>query len=457
MGIGRTAARGVVLGVDLGSSRIKVGAYAPDGSQVALAGVTTPTAVRDGMVDFPVLAMLDAVDQAVRGLGLDLPVRGVGVGSMGEVGTLLTDDGLVDLDFPAWYDERGADVVAALEARIDRRELDGRTGGHVRPVSTLAKLAWLRDTGAPARGTFLGVAGAVCWRLTDAAVQEASLACTSGAFDPVARAWWRRPWDEAGLSEVGLPPVGAPGGSAPARGARARAWGLADGAPVLVAGHDHLVAAVGSGARVGDVVDSLGTGEPVLAATARLGDAARVADLVERGLTVECWPPTGDPTVAFEGLRPGLAMAAFVQASGLPREELDRLAPAPGAAPALDPALVARLEAGDAPRLGPPEWAALMDHYATRAARGERLLREVTGADGVTLVTGGGTRSAPWLAAKRALAGDALRVVTTEETAARGAAAMAGVALGWWPEPAAMGGLDILTADRTTGVSRGDW
>lgn len=446
---------GVVVGVDLGSSRIKVGAYAPDGSQVALASVPTPTTVNQGMVDFPVLAMLDAVDQAVRDLGLDEPVRGVGVGSMGEVGTLLVDDRLVDLDFPAWYDERGAAEVTALEARIERRRLDGRTGGHVRAVSTLAKLAWRRGTGAPTHGTFLGVAGAVCWRLTGAATQEASLACTSGAFDPVRRTWWRDAWDAAGLAEVALPAVSTPGGWAPARGAGARAWNLAEGSPVLVAGHDHLVAAVGSGARVGDVVDSLGTGEPVLAASTALGDGERVADLVARGLTVECWPPTGDPTVAFEGLRPGLAMAAFVQASGLQREDLDRLAPAPGSAPALDPAVVASMEAGQAPRLGPQEWAALMDHYAQQATHGDRLLREITGAAGATLVTGGGTRSQRWLAAKQALAGGALRVVTTQETAARGAAAMAGAALGWWPEPAAMGGLEILTADRTTGISRG--
>ncbi|MBU4214993.1 MAG: hypothetical protein KJ792_10085 [Actinobacteria bacterium] len=452
--MGRTGARAdeVVLGVDLGSSRIKVGAYARDGSQVALVGVPTPIRRAAGQLDFPVLDMLAAVDRAVRDLGLDRPVRGVGIGAMGEVGTLLTHDGLADLQFPAWYDERGADEVAAVAREIGTRRLAGLTGGHVRTTSTLAKLAWLRATGTELRGTFLGLAGAVCWRLTGAVVQEGSLAVTSGGFDPLRGCDLPEVWASAGLGDIGRPAVQPVGGSSVAGGPVARTWGLVEQARVVVAGHDHLVAAVGAGVGVHEVADSLGTGEPVLAVVGRgrVREAGEVADLVDQGFTVESWPPTGDLTVAWEGLRPGLAMDTFLQVSDLSRQQLDDAAPAPGQVVPLDDAAVVALERGEpgAVPSGPTGWAALVDAYARRARDGELAVRAASGASGPVVLTGGGTRSRRWVEAKVALLEGPGVLVRTQETAARGAAAMAGVAVGWWSAAELMPGLDRMTTDK---------
>lgn len=445
-----------VLGVDLGSSRIKVTAYDRMGVSLATVAITTPATLSPA-IDFPVLHLLDAVNDAISRLELAGPVVGVGIGSMGEVGTVLSRDGLRDLSFPAWYDDRGADVVELVGRELGFAELDARTGGHGRTVSTLAKLGWLARQGTPLDGTFLGLAGALVWRLTGAVLQESSLACTSGAFEPWDRTWWRDPWEAAGLSAVALPELQPVGGWSPATGPTAERWGLVPGCPVLVAGHDHLVAAVGSGARVGDVVDSLGTGEPVIAVAPsdRLGTVADVAALVSRGMTVECWPPTGTATVAFEGLRPGLAMETFLRSSGIDRAELDRAAPGAREAVPLDAKVVADLEAGLSGPAGPADWGALLDHYARRASEGDQLVRAATGAQGPTLVTGGGTRSARWLAAKAAWSQRPLRIVLTQETAARGAAAMAGAAAGWWADAADMPGLELLTTDKTGRVSAG--
>lgn len=442
----------VVLGVDLGSSRIKVGAYARDGSQVALVGVPTPVRHDGGQVDFPVLDMLAAVDQAVRDLGLERPVRGVGIGAMGEVGTLLTEDGLADLRFPAWYDERGADQVAALTAELGARRLAGLTGGHVRTTSTLAKLAWLRAIGTPLHGTFLGLAGAICWRLTGVVTQEGSLAVTSGGHDPLHACDLPQVWAAAGLADLGRPALQPAGGSAEAAGPVARAWGLATRARVVVAGHDHLVAAVGAGVGVHEVADSLGTGEPVLAVVSRgrVRGSDQVADLVDQGFTVESWPPTGDLTIAWEGLRPGLAMDTFLQVSDLPRGLLDEAAPAPGGVAPLTGADLAALERGEAGAVpaDPTGWAALVDAYAQQARDGERAVRAASGVSGPVVLTGGGTRSRRWVEAKVALLDRPGVLVRTQETAARGAAAMAGAAVGWWSAAEQMPGLDRMTTDK---------
>lgn len=449
----------VVLGIDLGSSRTKVGAYSRDGSQLALVGVPTPVVRSDGWVDFPVLDMLDAVDGAVRSLGLDRPVRGVGIGAMGEVGTLLDQEELAELRFPVWYDERGGDRIEQVVRAGGRDRLSGLTGGHVRTTSTVAKLAWLRDTGTGVRGVFLGLAGALCWQLTGTAVQEASLAVTSGGFDPLARRDLPEVWAAAGLADIGRPRLQPVGGWSVAVGALARRWGLVPAAPVVIAGHDHLVAAVGAGVQVGDVADSVGTGESVLAVVgrSRVRTSREVGALVAQGFTVESWPATGALTLAWEGLRPGLAMDAFMLASGMSRDELDGVAPGPGAVEPASAEQLDLLERGMTGELaiGPTGWAAVVDGYAARAREGEEAVRAATGAQGPVVLTGGGTRSVRWMSAKVAMLDRPGLLVRTQETAARGAGALAGVAAGWWAAADRMPGLDRVTTDKTDDVPTG--
>src|SRR5207237_1243929 len=67
----------------------------------------------------------------------------------------------------------------------------------------------------------------------------------------------------------------------------AGATGLPAGVPVTVAGHDHLVGAVGSGATVHDVANSVGTAETVVARSASLPD---VDGALERGVAVTVFP-----------------------------------------------------------------------------------------------------------------------------------------------------------------------
>ncbi|WP_024287287.1 FGGY family carbohydrate kinase [Cellulomonas sp. KRMCY2] len=443
----------LVLGIDIGTSRTKVAAYGRDGRAVTFRASPTPIGNIAGAVDFPVLAMLDTVESLIEGMGLrGSPIVGVGIGTMGEVGTILAGSRLQHIDFPAWYDDRGADVVRALEEAFGRSWLAGRTGGHVRSTSSLAKLAWLSAHGRLVDGTFLGLAGAVAWRLTGQAVQEASLASTSGAFDPVEGQYVEAIWVSAGLGGVRPARVTPPATGTPADTALARRLGLRPGAMVVIAGHDHPVAAVGTGARAGEVVDSMGTGEPVLAAVTRSTPRpshAEVARLVADGLTVESWPSTGDVALIWEGLRPGLAMQTFLDATRGDRAALDAQAPPPGTAGLPAPDAVRTLEQGGACHLpeGPSSWAQILDHYAVMAAKGEQAVRAATGASGVTLLTGGGLRSPRWVAAKAALGATSPVVSQATETVARGAAAIAGMACGWWSDTADMPGARRLTTD----------
>lgn len=437
----------VVVGIDIGSSGTKVLAYNRAGSVVEARVVPTPLNRSEDGLDFPILELLSAAEQALSEVIAAVgSVAGIGIASMGEVGTVLVNGELADLHFPAWYDERGAEIIAALESARPVGELAAVTGGHARTTSTIAKLGWLaRYRGCPA-GTFLGVAGALAWRLTGVAVQEAGLASTSGAFDPVRSRYVRMPWNNAGLGFVSTPVVAPAGAGRPASTVLARTLGLSSSCRVLVAGHDHPVAAVGSGALAGDVVHSVGTSEGLLVSISRgrlaaVGGAAR---LVRAGFTIETWPGGDDLLVMAEGLRPGLALQTLLGAAVADRAELDAAAPAPGVAPELQRCDSLQLERGDlGQHVGDAvTWASVIDHYARMAADREAALRAVSGALGRTVLTGGGTRSPRWMAAKRWFGTHPQVVSNITETVTRGAAAITGAQLGWWPIAAAMPGND---------------
>jgi sugar (pentulose or hexulose) kinase len=437
----------VLIGIDIGSSGTKALAYDRAGAVVAARTAPTPNRQSDDGLDFPVLDVLAAAEEVLAEVVATVgPVAGVGIASIGEVGTILTGQQLADLHFPAWYDDRGADVVAALEASYGRRELATVTGGHARATSTIAKLGWLAAHGKCPAGTFLGVAGALAWRLTGAVTQEAGLASTSGAFDPVGLRHLPALWNAAGLRSV-TPPVVEPAGTGqPACTTLARTLGLRSSCPVVIAGHDHPVAAVGTGAAPGDVVDSVGTSEGLLVAMSReqLAQAAGPGPLVADGFTIETWPGTDDLVVMAEGLRPGLAMQALLEESATSRAALDASTPPPGIAPTLDRRESLALERGDLGQLrcNPLTWASLIDHYARLAADQETALRAISAATGRTVLTGGGTRSARWMSAKRWFGAKEPVISDITETVTRGAAAIVGAALGWWPDAAAMPGTD---------------
>jgi sugar (pentulose or hexulose) kinase len=456
----------MVVGLDLGSSRIKAAAYDRRGALVRASAVDTPlnAGVTPGEDSFPVGACLVAAVRAVEQLSVAPgAVRALGVSSMGEVGTVLSMDELCDWDFPAWYDRRGSEVVARLVREHGQEWLTVATGNHAVLVSTVAKLGHMVAGSASVEGTFLGLCGALAWNLTRVAWQEAGLATTSGVFDPVARTYLPGPWRTAGLGSIDLPPVREAGFWAVAATPLASGLGLAPQARIVIAGHDHPVGTVGAGVRLGEMADSLGTGEAILVEVAGKPalHAVRGALLSEPALSLEVWPDGGGVLAVWGKPRPGLAMRTFVQASGNSRRQLDAEAPPPGAAGVLDGELVLALECGDASGLQctTRQWGALIDHYVLQSVRAQRWLRELTGASGATVLTGGGLRSRRWRHAHAILGEGPLAVSTVPEAGTRGAAGIAGTSLGWWPAAVDMPGATRVEIRRgnTDEMDRAAW
>jgi xylulokinase len=429
----------LLLGIDLGTSSIKANAIDRHGRSLGVGVAPTPFAASAHGVEMTTEALFRAIRAAIEDLGvLATRVAAVGVASMGETGTAIYADGPSNLPLVAWHDERGTEIVSELRESFGDAEIHRRTGRQARSVTSIAKLGWLARNGYDARGTWTGVAGLTVWRLTGVLAQEQSLAATSGAFDPT-----RGEYDRDILARVGLDSLvwapariaGTPLGHVSADGA---AWsGLPAGIPVTIAGHDHPVGVIGAGGDRTEVIDSMGTGEPLVVSWTARSDQPHPTWPDQLGdLTVTAWPGTPRHMLLWETLRPGLATRNLQRALRVNRDDIEFRSIRVDAEPLDLPTLVGMQE-GTIPEsvLALPAeeaWAATLEGYASASADAESRLRALSGVTGPTLLIGGGLRSRRWVEAKLRRAVYPLAMAAEREAVSRGAGLLAGVAAGWW-------------------------
>lgn len=302
-----------MIGLDIGTARIKALGFGLDGD--ALAEVERPTPwsthgdqaemdpgelaeiVRDTVASVP-LAIEEAGGERVR-------VVAVGVTGMGEAGVLADGHGRPLARILAWHDPRGdADVV---RREVGEDEFQRAVGMPLNAQPSLAKILWLRRSieAAATAVRFLSLPewGVVC--LGGEPVSELSLASRTGlldigALEPFAGAIavvGRNLLSE--LVQAGDAAGTAGGDSLPAS---------IQGAVLTVAGHDHQAAALAVGAaRPGALFNSLGTAEALVRCVDGPLDPAAVGRLAAGGTTVGWGVARGCSTVQ-EGLRTGLVL-----------------------------------------------------------------------------------------------------------------------------------------------------
>lgn len=429
----------LLLGIDIGTSRTKAVLIDGDGRDVPVAAGSrkTPFVDRDGRVEMTVDALHDCVADLIAGLGeRRRHVAGVGLAGMAESGTPLDGARRPLAPVIAWHDGRGEEAVERLKAALGPG-LARRIGQPVRTVLTAAKLGWLVEHGPLGKERFerwLGVPELVLHALTGAEAIEFSQAARTGCYDVTTPEWMPEVGDALGFSVDIFPPVRPAGSVMGEISAEGAAWsGLPEGVPVTVAGHDHLAGMAGAGVRRGELANSVGTAETIVARSATCPDMQRPAEL---GVAVTMYPGGEEWACLVSVVRAGIVLTTAAAALGRSLEDLDELAAGVRAAGALDvEAVLEGLTRGDATSLpdGPPAevWAALLDGLAGRCHEAVGRLTDVVGRAERLVVFGGGSVSEPWLAAKaRRLPFPVEQSVVS--AVARGAAVHAGVAAGWW-------------------------
>ncbi len=309
---------GVLVGIDVGTSRVKAVATDVDLTVLGEHAVPTPWkhAGATAEVDPTALAavVLEAAVGAVRASGQRAVA--VGVTGMAETGVLLGGDGRTLAPALAWYDPR---------AQIDdvRRQLGDQTyrrtaGRAIDSVSSLTKLLWLRSNIDSAREAvrFLSVPEWVVHILGGDQVNELSLVSRTGLFDVPGK----EPWAEAlamldagpdflGEIVAAGQPVGHVDRDAPEE---------LRGAVLTVAGHDHQTAAYALGAAVdGTLLDSLGTAEALLRTVRAPLSPESVEAMVVEGVTTG-WGVVPDHLCLLAGLPTGISLERLGQLVGAP-------------------------------------------------------------------------------------------------------------------------------------------
>jgi len=461
---------GYLLGLDAGTGSCRAALFRLDGQLAALAQREWSHPPADGIPGSQSFdpagnwALICACIREVLGRAASpAAVRAVGCSSMGG-GLVLYDRGGHELWACANGDTRAGQEAAVMLADGTAAELYRRGGGWI-ALSAAPRLAWVRrhrpELWAAASRLSM-IADWMVFRLTGTLATEASIGSTSGLFDLGRRAWSPELVTLGGLDPGWFPEVVDAGTVVGHVSALAFSQtGLAAGTPVVAGGLDTALGLAGPGpAGPGRLTVTGGSfwKQTVVAAVPVVEPAGRLRTICH--VRPGQWLVEGISWYAGFALRWLRDGAAGRPAGYAELEELAAAVP-PGAR-----GLTARLARADAwtwarwqppfpprpdaPAAGLGEQARAIQEaaaYATRRAAG--LVSELLGpgAGQQVTLTGGAARSRLWPQILADVLGCPVDVAEHPESAALGAAILAGRAVGVLPE-------DPPTGPRPAGAAR---
>jgi xylulokinase len=454
-----------VIGCDVGSQGTNAALYAADGTLVASAyeayDVSFP---HPGWAEQDPRLWTAALHATIARLLKAPPegpsaVKGLSFGS--QLDGMVVCDGQGRPLRPAmiWMDRRAEAQAAAVAGRVTRADFYRHVGANLDSSHAVFKAMWVRDQEPEVFARAVSLMPPGSYVLREAAgvlAVDWSNASSLALLDPRTRAWSEPVLDAVGIDPAMLPEL-APGTRPVGWVTRAfaEATGLSPETVVTMGCGDEMAATLGAGVFArGEVCDVVGTAEPVCAASARPRE--------DPTMLVECHPHA-DPDVWL------LENPGFVSGGGL-RWWRDQFAPLELQAEAHGEGDAYDLLTAQAAVVPPgsdglvhlpcmqgamaPEWngAARGVFYGltlahTRAHMTRALLEasayalrdilEAMGNAGLEVrrltIVGGGAKGPLWRQIKADVTGLPVRVPTSVETTATGAAILAAVGAGVHP------------------------
>jgi gluconokinase len=259
----------VIIGLDVGTTAVKVAAFGVNGAQRELA-----TGLREYRLEQPHAGwqvhdparVLSSIDSALAEC-----VAGLGEAKIVAISISTAMHGLLGLDaqyrpltpLVTWADSRARDEARQLRQQGLARELLHRSGTPVHPMSPLVKLIWFARHEPELAGQvrwWAGLKDYVLHHLTGELVTELSSASGTGLLNLKSRNWDAQSLELAGINADQLPSV-LPTTAARRLTAQAgQELGLPAGLPVVVGAADGPLGNLGTGAITPGVAGlSLGT------------------------------------------------------------------------------------------------------------------------------------------------------------------------------------------------------
>lgn len=443
--------RELLVGLDVGTTSSKAVVYGLDGAPLALGRAATPWRTVRGPATSSATAtelnayeLLDAARAALSDALAGVPdghVVGVGVTSMAESGVLLDPRGEPIAPVIAWHDTRDAEQVTRLGEEIGAEVFSSRTGLPFRSQWSLTKHRWQLENGHAAASAVrrLNIAEWIVRGLGGEEASDASLASRTGWLDLVSRSWWSESLDWSGASEALLPPL-VTSGTALGRVSATAGLERLTTAVLTTAGHDHQAAAVGANAAgVGDQFDSCGTAEALVRTVPAGFSGSGISGLTRGGITVG-WHVIEGQWALLGATQGGLALERIAGLFGGGRKAVARLDAAAMSSTAglvtVDVDDIGCVTIGgirDGATAG-HLWLAALEAITDQIRDVDVSMTGVVGPHRQMVAAGGWSRSQALMRAKRRAFGDVIRS-DVEETGARGAALLAGLAAGLYTGP----------------------
>ncbi|HEY4094289.1 MAG TPA: FGGY family carbohydrate kinase, partial [Baekduia sp.] len=256
-----------VVGIDIGTTSAKAGAFDADGGETGATEVGYPLlepepgwAVQDPAV------VVDAVVEVIRGALAATHEAGVEVGGLSFSVAMHSLVGLDEHDAPitpllTWADQRAAPQAERL--REERPHLHGATGTPLHPMSPLTKLVWFREEEpelfARAR-RWCGIKELVVHRLTGEWVTDHSVASATGLMNSETLDWDAEALEVAGVRPEQLCALAETKHVLKLTAGGARELGADPALPLVLGAGDGPLANLGVGAvRPGVAACSIGT------------------------------------------------------------------------------------------------------------------------------------------------------------------------------------------------------
>lgn len=261
------------IGIDIGTSAVKVAAVGMDGALLAEASRPYATLTpHPGWVEQSPDDWWSATCEALRQISAATDAEIIGAGLSGQLnGVVMLDAGDVPLgNAIIWLDTRATAEAENLSARFGDL-MRRRAATELNAITVLAKLAWLakNEPGRLVRTrSVLLVKDFILWKLTGERRTDPSDASSTGMMDIVTLDWLEELCAGAGFDPAILPPIVPSTAVAGLVTPEAAAvTGLTAGLPVATGGGDVAALAVGCGvAEAGVLGITLGTaGHVVLA------------------------------------------------------------------------------------------------------------------------------------------------------------------------------------------------
>jgi xylulokinase len=296
-----------LLGIDLGSTSLKAVVYDLDSRLIASG--SHPTKRFHPYPDHPDWTVWDpeqifsgtaaAIREALSGVGDPRQIKGLAVTGMGMDGLPIDDKGQWLYPFISWHDPRTAPQLEWWKKHVGVERTFSIGGNPVWAINSALRIRWMMENEPriiAQADKWLLIEDYLNFRLCGRRATDYSMASCTMLFDQRRRQWSEELLAAAEIDPQILPeilPSGTPLGEVTAEAAQAT--GLATGTPVILGGHDHLCAALPTGAfRPGVILDTTGTWEIVLAVTPQPALDPRLAVM---GMTVQAHVARGMYTI----------------------------------------------------------------------------------------------------------------------------------------------------------------